>query len=59
MTELSIRLQQEVQEIADVLARQSGKTTTQVWEEALSLHRVRYETTPLPDTEPELNRSSQ
>jgi predicted transcriptional regulator len=56
MTELSIRLQQEVQEIADVLARQSGKTTIQVWEEALSLHRVRYETTPFPDAEPESAR---
>jgi hypothetical protein len=53
MTELSERLQQEVQEIADILARQSGKTTIQVWEEALSLHRVRYETTPLPDAETE------
>ena len=58
MTELSDRLQQEVQEIADVLARQSGKTPVQVWEEALSLHRVRYETTPLPDAGPEPNGSS-
>jgi hypothetical protein len=50
VSELFERLQQEVQEIADVLAREAGKTPSQVWEEALSLHRVRYETAPLPDT---------
>ena len=38
------RIQQEVQEIAEVLGRRSGKTIVEVWQEALSLHRVRYET---------------
>lgn len=37
-------LQEEVQEIAEVLARQSGKSISEVWTEALDLHRVRYET---------------
>ncbi len=39
-------LQQEVQEIADVLLRQRppGTDIIDVWQEALSLHRVRYDT---------------
>jgi len=36
-------LQEEVQEIAEVLARRSGKTICEVWEEALDLHSVKYE----------------
>jgi hypothetical protein len=32
-----------VQEIAGVLSRQSGQSIIEVWNEALSLHRVRYE----------------
>jgi hypothetical protein len=35
------RIQVEVQEIADVLSRQSGRSILDVWNEALSLHRVR------------------
>jgi hypothetical protein len=38
------RIQSEIQEIAEVLSRRSGKTIIEVWNEALSLHRVRYET---------------
>ncbi len=38
------RIQAEVQEIAAVLAKRSGKSIVEVWNEALSLHRVRYET---------------
>lgn len=45
------RLQAEVLEIADVLAREQGKTVFEVWEEALSLHRVRYATEVLPPLE--------
>jgi len=39
-------LQQEVQEIAEVLLRQrpAGTDIIDVWQEALSLHRVRYDT---------------
>jgi len=44
-------LQGEVQEIAEVLARRSGKTINEVWTEALDLHRVRYETEVLPPSE--------
>jgi hypothetical protein len=33
-----------VQEIAEVLSRRSGKPNPEVWNEALTLHRVRYET---------------
>jgi hypothetical protein len=47
------RLQQEVQEIAEVLSRRSGKPVRDVWQEALSLHRVRYETDVLVDPEEE------
>jgi hypothetical protein len=43
------RIQAEVQEIAEVLSRQSGRSIVEVWNEALSLHRVRYDTVPLPD----------
>jgi hypothetical protein len=46
-------IQSEVQEIADVLSRRSGKPVRDVWEEALSLNRVRYETDVLKeDDEP-------
>ena len=51
MRPVHARLQEEVEEIARVLARQQGKTHVEVWEEALSLHRVRYETEILPDPE--------
>jgi hypothetical protein len=44
-------MQEDVREIARVLARQQGKTPVEVWEEALRLHRVRYETEILPDPE--------
>jgi hypothetical protein len=41
-----------VQEIAEVLAREQGKPIDiKIWEEALSLHRVRYETEVLRDPE--------
>lgn len=42
------RTQREVGEIAEVLSRQSGRTIAEVWNEALSLQRVRYETEILP-----------
>jgi RNA polymerase sigma-70 factor (ECF subfamily) len=35
------RLQLEVEEIAEVLAKQQGKSLFEVWEEALSLYRLR------------------
>jgi hypothetical protein len=38
------RTQREVQEIAEVLSRQSSRSIVEVWNEASSLHRVRYET---------------
>jgi len=38
------RVQAEVQEIAVVLSKPAGKSITEVWNEALTLHRVRYET---------------
>jgi hypothetical protein len=38
-----------VQEIAEVLSRQSGRSIIDVWDEALRLHRVRYETERLID----------
>jgi hypothetical protein len=41
---VAARIQQEVTEIAEVLARRQGKTVREVWNEALTLHRVRYET---------------
>jgi hypothetical protein len=41
--------QREVQEIAEVLSRQSGRSIVEVWNEALNLHRVRYETEQLID----------
>ena len=43
------RIQAEVQEIAEVLSRQSGRSIIEVWDEALRLHRVRYETERLID----------
>jgi hypothetical protein len=45
------RVQAEVQEIAEVLSRQPGRSIIEVWNEALSLHRVRYETRVLVDAE--------
>ena len=53
-SESARRLQAEILEIAEVLLRQSppGTTLVDVWEEALSLHRVRYATEILPP-EPE------
>jgi thymidylate kinase len=43
-------IQEEVREIAEVLLREhpSGTPMSAVWEEALLLHRVRYETEILP-----------
>jgi len=56
MSEPTLRIDQiqaEVQEIAEVLQReQPDKTIAELWEEALSLHRVRYETKVLPPTQP-------
>jgi hypothetical protein len=43
------RIQAEVQEIAEVLSTRSGKSIADVWNEALTLHRVRYETEVLLD----------
>jgi hypothetical protein len=43
------RTRREVQEIAEVLSRQSGHSTMDVWDDALRLHRVRYETERLID----------
>jgi hypothetical protein len=37
------QLQVEIEEIAEVLSRRSGKPMVEVWNEALSQHRVRYE----------------
>ncbi len=45
------RTQREVQKMADVLSRQSGRSIVEVWNEALSLHRVRYQTIILLDEE--------
>jgi RNA-binding protein YhbY len=39
----------DVQEIATILAREQGKRPVDVWEEALMLYRVRFETEVLPD----------
>jgi hypothetical protein len=49
MTGVAERILEDVSEIADVLAREQGREIAEVWEEALSLHRVRYETEVLPD----------
>jgi len=43
------RIQAEVQEIAEVLSLRSGRSIVEVWSEALTLHRVRYETVQLID----------
>jgi hypothetical protein len=43
--------QAEVQEIAEVLSRQSGTSIIEVWNEALCLHRVRYEAEVLASDE--------
>jgi hypothetical protein len=45
--------QREVQEIAEVLSRQTGRSIMEVWNEALNLHRVRFETEVLADPEEE------
>jgi hypothetical protein len=43
------RLQQEITEIYDVLRReQPDRSTIELWSEAMTLHRVRYETKVLP-----------
>jgi hypothetical protein len=47
------RIQAEVQEIAEVLSRRSGHTIVEVWSEALTLHRARYETKVIADLEEE------
>jgi hypothetical protein len=50
------RLQEEIQEIYDVLRReQPERSTIDLWSEALTLHRVRYETEVLPPPRNELN----
>jgi hypothetical protein len=43
MSDVAERIQEEVTEIAEVLARRQGKPVRDVWTEALTLHRVRYE----------------
>jgi hypothetical protein len=43
MRDIAASIQAEVTEIAEVLAREQGRPIRDVWEEALSLHRVRYE----------------
>jgi hypothetical protein len=43
------RIQADVQEFAEVLSRRSGRSIVEVWNEALSLHRARYETIQLID----------
>ena len=43
------RIRAEVQEIAEVWSRRRGRSIIEVWNEALSLHRVRYETDVLAD----------
>jgi DNA-binding MarR family transcriptional regulator len=50
LVELAAAGQQEVEEIAFVLLRErpAGSTLVEVWQGALSLHRVRYETRVLP-----------
>jgi hypothetical protein len=53
MTTVYAQIQEEVSEIAEVLARQQKRPLVDVWQEALSLHRVRYETVVLPEPEPE------
>ncbi len=43
------RIRAEVQEIAEVLSHRSGRSIVEVWSEALTLHRVRYEKETLAD----------
>jgi len=52
------QIQEEVQEIAEVLLREHpvGTPVSEVWEEALTLHRVRYETKILPPPQPDTTR---
>jgi hypothetical protein len=46
------RLQEEITEIYDVLRReQPDRSTVDLWAEALTLHRVRYETEVLPSVQ--------
>lgn len=47
VSDVAARIQVEVTEIAEVLAQQQNRSLVEVWEEALSLHRVRYEQEPL------------
>ncbi len=49
VSDVAARIQEEVTEIAEVLARRQGKSVRDVWNEALSLHRVRYETKVLKE----------
>jgi hypothetical protein len=49
MSSLWEQQHQDIQEIAEVLAREQGKEMRDVWEEALTLYRVRFETEVLPD----------
>jgi hypothetical protein len=44
MNDVAARIQEEVTKIIEVLTRHEGKTMRVVWNEPLSLHRVRYET---------------
>jgi hypothetical protein len=53
MSSVPERIQEEVNEIAEVLSRQQKKSLVDVWQEALSLHRVRYESVVLLPPEPE------
>jgi hypothetical protein len=41
MSEVAERIQEEVTEIAEGLARREGKPVREAWTEALTLHRVR------------------
>jgi hypothetical protein len=52
------QIQEEVQEIADVLLREHpvGTPMSAVWDKALTLHRVRYETQVLPPPKPDRQR---
>ena len=44
MNDVAARIQEEVTKFIEVLTRHEGKTMRVVWNEPLSLHRVRYET---------------
>jgi hypothetical protein len=54
VSDLAQSIQAEVQEIAEVLSREQGRPIDgAIWQEALSLHRVRYETEILSEHEEE------